>query len=206
MPSFGSACMMPTSRRIAAAVMKLSVSSVTIEVVPVAPALAEIAEVAGLEAGVDRAPPVGDRNAALAIARPGRRRPVPRPRRYRAGWCRSARRGGSGPPTPAARQILASWRRDCGSPARAARCARTSRSPSTPRSGSSSRHAPACRHHHGDRIARKPHDAESRWRRSRSRSPTRAWSARTAPAARSRPPRSRPPTASGRQARGVARS
>ncbi len=37
------------------------------QVVPVAPALEEIADVAGLEAGVGLAPPVGDRKAALPL-------------------------------------------------------------------------------------------------------------------------------------------
>ena len=64
MPSLGSACMMRTSRRIAAAGHEAVGVERDREFVLVAPALAEVADVAGLEAGVDLAPPVGDRDAA----------------------------------------------------------------------------------------------------------------------------------------------
>ena len=73
MPSCGSACMMRTRRRTASAVIRLSASSTMREVVLRAPALAEVADVAGLEAGVLRAAAIGDRNDARASRWPVRR-------------------------------------------------------------------------------------------------------------------------------------
>ena len=64
MPSCGLACMMRTRRSTASAVIRLSASSITREVVLLAPAIAEVADVAGLEAGVDFTAPVGERDAA----------------------------------------------------------------------------------------------------------------------------------------------
>ena len=160
MPSFGSACMMRTSRRIAAAVMKLSVSSVTGEFVPVAPALAEVPEVAGLEAGVDAAAAVGDRDAAAPFARPARQSPVPPARDVTRGWCRSGRRGGSG----------RRRRRPVNSRIMASRL-RITRSGGSLRTkmviaveaviGSSPRTRRRDRHDGCDRIAGKPHDEKA---------------------------------------------
>ena len=69
MPMRGSACMMRTSRSIAGAVMTLSASSRG-EVVIVAPALAEVADVAGLVADIAGAAPIGHGRHGRATCSP----------------------------------------------------------------------------------------------------------------------------------------
>ena len=101
------------------------------EIVFAAPALAEITDVAGLVAGVDRAAPVGDRDP-VAPARGQRREArllVACDRRRR--WCRSAHRDGNARRSRRRRDPPASAR-DCGSSAPAIRCGCTTGSRSTP--------------------------------------------------------------------------
>ena len=68
MPSFGSTCMMRTMRRIESAVWNAVGVERDGELVVRAPAGAEIEHVAGLEAGIVGAPPVGELEAALPIS------------------------------------------------------------------------------------------------------------------------------------------
>ena len=103
MPSCGSACMMRTRRSTASAGHEAVGVEHDREFVVAAPALAEVADVAGLEAGVLVAPAIGDGNASAPTSRASAANA-----RFlgrgdaRVARCRSARRRWKRSPTPVA--------------------------------------------------------------------------------------------------------
>ena len=83
MPSFGCACMMRTRRTIVSPDIRLSASSGSMNSKSRAPARAEVAHIAGLEARVVAAPAVDDARRVGVGAPPGRDGLPPRRRRRR---------------------------------------------------------------------------------------------------------------------------
>ncbi len=160
MPSRGSICMMRTSRSTAVGGHHAVGVEQHREVVVLAPALAEIADIAGLEAGVVVAPPVGERDApAPACRQRGKARVLgggESPRR----WCRSAHRHGSGSPTPRAASPASSGSSMAGDAlGRLVADAQQDRGRRGDRLVAA--HAAGRRHDRRHRIARKAHDQEA---------------------------------------------
>ena len=106
----------------ASPVMKLSASSVTAKSWSSPQRSQKSRDIAGLEAGVDGAAPVGQRDPAVPCRRQRGEARAPRPPRSPRRWCRSGHRHGSAPPTPRAASAFQHRLEQCGPRARAPRC------------------------------------------------------------------------------------